>query len=144
MNFKKILVAIDFSAHSNSALIHAASLAKVGDAELHVVHVVESLTYRGVPYVEPMKPREQETSQEAAEKALEQAVASLGADAPAAISEILHGDPRRTITKHAEAKGIDLIVIGAAGHGRLHKLLMGSISHHVTQTAECSVMVVRG
>ena len=56
MGFEKILVAIDFSDESITALQRADALASAFGCELHVLHVIPSLVYRGVAYIEPLSP----------------------------------------------------------------------------------------
>jgi nucleotide-binding universal stress UspA family protein len=40
------------------------------------------------------------------------------------------------------AKGADLLVLGRTGHGGAVSALLGSVSHHCIQHAECPVVVV--
>ncbi len=144
MNYQNILVAIDFSSASKTAFQRAASLAKASGAKLHVAHAIETLRYRGVAYEEPLSPDSQKKERAQAKEALTEAVNDLGDDHAPASVELLDGDPRNVIVKHAEKIGADLIVLGAHGHGRFHDVLLGSISGHVSQIATCSVLIVKG
>ncbi len=93
MNYQKIVAATDFSSASVAALERAAAMAKSMGAELHVIHAVDVLMYRGVAYQEPLSPNSHKEERAAAEKALAEAVESLGADhAPASI-EVVDGEP---------------------------------------------------
>ena len=38
---------------------------------------------------------------------------------------------------------IDLIIMGATGKGRIAKLVVGSITNHVTRHARCDVLIVK-
>ena len=143
MNYQNILVAIDFSEPSNTALQRAASIAKASGAKLHVAHAIETLTYRGVSYQEILSPDSQIQERERAQKALTEAVDGLGKDHVPASVELLDGDPRNVIVTHAEKIGADLIVLGARGQGRLHGVLLGSIAGHIGHTATCSVLIVK-
>jgi nucleotide-binding universal stress UspA family protein len=53
------------------------------------------------------------------------------------------GDPARRIIECAKAEGADLIVLGSRGLGDLEGLFMGSVSHRVSQLAECSCVTVK-
>ncbi|MFP3338972.1 universal stress protein, partial [Micrococcus sp. SIMBA_131] len=58
---------------------------------------------------------------------------------------IEYGSPKVKIAKTiAPQNKIDLIVCGATGMNRVERLLMGSVSEHITRNATCDVMVVRG
>lgn len=53
------------------------------------------------------------------------------------------GDPAKQILKCAEGENADLIVIGSRGLSDLKGLLMGSVSHKVTQLAKCTCVTVK-
>ncbi len=143
MNFQKILAAIDFSDESTRALQRAAALVKAGEGELHVIHVVPGLVYRGVAYLELLAPDAQEREQAAAEKALTEAVSALGREHTPASVEVLDGEPRSAILKHANEIGADLIVVASKGYGRAHEILLGSVAAHISHAATCSVLIVK-
>ncbi len=52
------------------------------------------------------------------------------------------GDPAAEVLRSAK-DGVDLIVIGSRGFGELKGLLLGSVSHKVTQLAPCACITVR-
>lgn len=43
----------------------------------------------------------------------------------------------------AGAKGADVVVVGARGHGAFAGMLLGSVSQHLGAHATCPVVVVR-
>jgi nucleotide-binding universal stress UspA family protein len=53
------------------------------------------------------------------------------------------GDPAATICLVARDLGVDAIVIGSHGKGFLARVVLGSVSEHVTRHAPCPVLVVR-
>lgn len=144
MNFRKILVAIDLSEASETALSRAATIAAASGAELHVLHVIPSLVYRGVAYLEPLAPDVQERERASAEKALAEAVDRLEVGDSATTIDVLEGEPRSVILRRADKIGADLIVIASKGHGRLHDILLGSVANHISHAATCSVLIVKG
>ena len=53
------------------------------------------------------------------------------------------GDPAAMICSVARDLGVDVIVVGSHGKGFLSRVLLGSVSEHVTRHAPCPVLVVR-
>lgn len=56
---------------------------------------------------------------------------------------VLDGTARRLLVHEAEAWGANCIFLGARGHSRLERFLVGSVSAAVAARAHCSVEVVR-
>ena len=79
-----------------------------------------------------------------AEQILEQAnkiVIKLGIkDAKIQIED---GDPAEQILRCADREKVDLIIVGSRGLSELKGLLMGSVSHKVSQHAKCSCVIVK-
>jgi len=61
-----------------------------------------------------------------------------------ATSVVVDGDPREVILEVAERSCADAIFVGARGMGRVERLILGSVSHHIVAHAHCTVEVVRG
>jgi len=58
-------------------------------------------------------------------------------------AEVLTGDYANTILEVAKKANADLIVMGRRGLSNLKGFVTGSVSHKVSQRAECSVLTVR-
>ena len=56
---------------------------------------------------------------------------------------VLEGDPKHVLLNEAERWGADCIILGAQGHSRLERFLIGSVSASVAARAGCSVEVIR-
>jgi nucleotide-binding universal stress UspA family protein len=56
---------------------------------------------------------------------------------------VAQGNPKRLIPERAVTFGADCILLGARGHGRLERLMLGSVAAAVAARADCSVEVVR-
>lgn len=56
---------------------------------------------------------------------------------------VADGDPKQVLLKEAERMNADCIFLGAKGHSRMERFLLGSVSAAVAARARCSVEVVR-
>jgi nucleotide-binding universal stress UspA family protein len=61
----------------------------------------------------------------------------------AVTTRVADGDPKRVLVEEAERWGAHAIFLGARGHTRVQRLLLGSVSAAVATRARCSVEVVR-
>jgi nucleotide-binding universal stress UspA family protein len=144
MPVKTILVAVDGSRHSMNAVDAAAELAQHHGAALILLHVVahpQSLAdapgltaYERVEHVrltadEMLRAEGQQVLDDAEKRAH-----NRGATQVLGLVEL--GDPARRILEVADARGVDLIVLGRRGLGALAGLLLGSVSHKVLQLAK--------
>lgn len=132
---KNILVALDFSSHSDTALATAAEMAERLDAKLHLLHV---FTLQDKDEQEDLEDAQAEERQK-----LEAAAARLR---PAGyLGDVLwhEGDPKSEIVNVAEEKGVDLIVLGATSLRGLKRLWLDDVAESVAKDAKTSVLVVR-
>ena len=141
--FHNILVAVDFSQTSDDALATAAAFSRTGHARVHLLHVVPDVY---IPYaIDPIAFDFTPFLRQGIESArlrLSDAAARHGLD-PARLSMAVEaGKPAAEIVRYAESKGIDLIVLGAHGHGFVDRLLIGSVAERVTRHAPCAVLMV--
>jgi nucleotide-binding universal stress UspA family protein len=60
-----------------------------------------------------------------------------------ASTRLLEGDPKRVLVDEARAWNADCVFLGAKGHGRIERMIIGSVSAAVAARAHCSVEVVR-
>ncbi len=134
-----ILVPIDGSLPSLTALDHAIALAEEGDTRIDVLHVAEPETF-SVGSATPLAAGPRHVIDEAMEGAVQRARERLGARVSL---RIMKGDTLRTIVDTAREGRYDLIVLGTHGRiGRLHAIL-GSVAEGVVRNAPCPVLTVR-
>jgi nucleotide-binding universal stress UspA family protein len=138
--FKKILVPTDFSPAAAEAFRAAVSLAKTGGGEVVVAHVT-----RGPAVVVE---NGQLTPGGAAGKPpnlWDRFRASVSDDPGVHVTHevVVAGRVSAAIVGLLEKFGCDLIVIGSHGHGRLRRLLHGSLMEEVVRNARCPVLVVK-
>jgi nucleotide-binding universal stress UspA family protein len=146
VQFRRILCGIDFSDCSLAALEYALSVAEEADAQLTLVHVIETRSHFNALPPQVASTLAQINTEEEAD-----AAARLQALVPESVrpfctirTGVTHGHQgwadivRLAIEGHA-----DLIVLGAHGHGAVERTLFGSTTHRVLRDAPCPVLTVR-
>jgi nucleotide-binding universal stress UspA family protein len=139
--FQRILVPLDFSEPSLSALSLAEAMAKKFGARIRLVHVVEPPKI----FSEEKPPYgiwDQYVIDVAREKLSGLAVEKID-DLIPVDCDIRMGRPHRRICDAALAFNADLIVIATHGRTGLKHLFLGSTAEKVVQHAPCPVLVVR-
>lgn len=142
--FQKILVPVDFSAHSQHAVRAGADLAKRYQAALTLVHVYQPIDF-GLPEgFASYTPAQLAELLSALTKQLDTAKSEAEqAGAPQVNTELLQGVIATEIANFAKDKGYDLIVMGTHGRTGFGRLLMGSVAEKVVRTAPCPVLSMR-
>lgn len=77
------------------------------------------------------------------EQAADATAESLRGAGLSAATQVVAGDPKSVLLSEAQQWDADCIFIGAKGHSRLDRLLIGSVSATIAARAHCSVEVVR-
>jgi len=171
--FSNILLATDGSSHAEHALKAAIDLATKYAAELTIVHVlthdhpseemqrmieIEHLDVNPAPNVDAeevvsdTRPRgmSRRGDREArivsiiGDQILKAARLQAEEAGVTGVSTELHdGDYANEILKTAQNKNADVIVMGRRGLSTLQGFMTGSVSHKVSQRANCSVLTVK-
>jgi nucleotide-binding universal stress UspA family protein len=135
--YREILVAYDGSPDADGALEHAVRLARDQRARLTILTVAPSgppsrLASCALPPLDDLFAA-----------ALARGVGIVPADV-GLTTLLLRGEPADVILRTARAGSYDLIVMGSHGHGRLHRALLGSVSHRVLHDGSPPVLLIRG
>lgn len=140
--WKTIMVGVDGSPPSRTALTWAAAEAADHGAELVVLTVWERtllppMGSGGVPQSPVPDP-----GQRATEDLLAVIKEELGEDPPVLVQpRAKEGSPAKVLIEHSA--DADLLVVGTRGRGGFIGLVLGSVSQHVAAYAKCPVTVVR-
>ncbi len=148
--YKKIVVGVDFSETSITALQSAVRVAEQDGAALHVVHVFEAPWHR-LHYKSPT-PQASKDFQDQFTRALQQRLENVG-DSAGLERELAYLKPvNRLIENSSHGKGLieyarsvgsDLVVIGTRGRSNIRDMIMGSTAERVVRDAPCSVLAVK-
>lgn len=140
--FQKILVAVDGSEMSEKALDAGLHLAKEQKAEVTLAHVERNITIP-VGLEGTTVDNIYDSIQKEGEKILNDSKAKAEAEGVQAQTVYLKGDPAIQIVQLAEKENHQLIVIGSRGLGNLKEMMLGSVSHKVSQMSHCPVLIVK-
>lgn len=145
---RRMLLATDGSPHSLDAAKRAAQIAKTSKSEIIVAHVLHPFTHPTVP-PGPMEIGGQisvDTEKDIKERGdqVMAATRKIFDTLSVKVTTIfLVGDATRAIIDEATKESVDLIVVGACGHGGTTGWLLGSVAEKIARYAPCPVMIVR-
>ena len=137
LRYRSILVPLDHSNRDRAAVAHAAAMARLHGAGIHLLHVEEGATSQ---LFGPLASTAEVSS---GQEYLEDIVNSLKRSGLEADLQIVHGrSPRAEIIRAARALQPDLVVMGAHGHTGLKDLIFGTTIDGVRHAVSASVLVV--
>jgi nucleotide-binding universal stress UspA family protein len=132
-----VLVPLDGSEFSESAIQPALTIAQRWDAELEILTVHES-----VPMMEhdpwPMAAREWIDSYVA--KVAEETRGDAGVTIS---STVLDGSPAEAIQNHAAARGVDLVVMATHGRGPMSRFWLGGTADGLIRQSTIPILLLR-
>lgn len=142
--FKRILCPLDFSDASLRALDYALSLAREADADLILMHAIESLP-ESANWKMSSTPAVVEYLRLYEHDALERLRTAIPDDARAWCRPhplLVSGRAHAEILRIAREREIHLIVMGVHGRNAVERLFFGSTTNHVVRAAACPVLSV--
>lgn len=135
----RVVVGVDGSESSRSALQWAARQAHMTGARLEVVITWELPVSFGwlPPYPSDFNPAED------AQRTLDAEVKTVTDAYPDLVVQttVVEGHPAPVLID--ASRGADLLVVGSRGHGEFAGMLIGSVSEHCVANAHCPVLVWR-
>ena len=147
--FKNILVAVDGTSTSQRGLKVAVDLALDQKATLHVVHVVDDMTfvpmeipYAQAAYIKSMAEGLRETGRKLLGKA-ESFARERDVEVRIALTASKGYGVAAALLREAKRRKADVIVLGTHGRRGLRRLLLGSDAEMVLRRAPVPVLVVR-
>lgn len=147
VQFKNILVPIDLSECSDSAITYALNLAELTGASIKVIHIL-----RLDMYAQDLPAGALELVIEQTEKALNKRVTKVktafekkkNTSSIELTNEVIHGMSEAvTISRYAEKNKINLVVLHTHGRSGITRFLLGSVTERVLSHSKCSVLAIR-
>jgi nucleotide-binding universal stress UspA family protein len=141
---KKVLVPIDFSDYSKSALKYAVNFAKSFNADIILIYVVEPVIYppdfsMGQIAMPSINTEWDDRAKDELQKLAKSEIAGV-----ASVKTVIKtGKPFVEIIETAKEEDIDLIIIATHGHSGVEHILFGSTAEKVVRKAPCPVLTLR-
>jgi len=142
INYQHILIASDFSAHSQQVIEHAQDLAQRYQAKLSICHIIEDFPIADFAY-EPMISIDldmRDAMLESGKKHIADIATKYAI--PTENQWVEFGSPSHDVVRLAQENKVDLIIVGSHGRHGI-KLLLGSTANGVLHHAQCDVLAVR-
>ncbi len=139
---RHILLAVDFSAHSDRATDVAADLAKGLGASIDVVHAFE-LSRDYIPYSSGFGAELEQKIQASASARLDSVRERLEKRGVVGTLHARRGDASTVIGQMAEECACQLVVMGTRGNSGLAHVFLGSVAERTMRIAPCSVLAVK-
>jgi len=139
----RILVATDFSKHSEKAVESGVFLAKTHGASIDLVHALAVHSPVLTPYDVSLPTIYLDDARRSARKSLQAMADKIQAEGVEVHSHLSDAPPADAIVSSAEVLESDLIVMGTHGYTGLKHALLGSVAERTLRTAPCAVLTVK-
>jgi nucleotide-binding universal stress UspA family protein len=138
--YERILLPTDGSAGVERAIDHAAKLARVHEAGIQALYVVDATSFTGLP-METSWEGVRDVLESEGETALEQ-VERLAPDDVTVETATVEGTPSTEIVRYTREQPVDTVVMGTHGRGGIDRLLLGSVAERVVRKSAVPVVTV--
>jgi nucleotide-binding universal stress UspA family protein len=143
MEFKTILVPVDFSEHSARALEVARGLARRFGSKLHLIHCYPLQPGGISPFGLVIPESFDREIRSAADRHLAEWCQKAAGDGIPVERTITPLGPSEAISQVAEEIGADLIVMGTRGLAGVKHVMLGSVAERTVRLAPCPVLTVK-
>lgn len=140
----RILVPVDFSEYAREALVYAREWARLYDAEIDVLHVVEedlhpAFYVGGVSSIYDVEPDLEEKVSETLNDFVQDTIGSV----EPVHTHMRTGSAGSAIVEFADNHDVDLVSLSTHGRTGLERFLLGSIAEKVVRHVHCPVLTVK-
>jgi nucleotide-binding universal stress UspA family protein len=145
--FKKIMIATDGSESSNRAARLGIDLARVHNAEVVAVYVVDVnrlIQLPGYTMIPGLKDRLLGLMIEEGRYVTEEVEQMAQAAGVPCSKMVLRGHPSDELLRYSLESKTDLLVMGSVGKSGLNRFLLGSVAEKVAQHSKVPVILVPG
>jgi nucleotide-binding universal stress UspA family protein len=146
---KKILVPIDYSAHSDNAIKFAIEIAKKIKADVHICHGLEAPELIAMPGYMVWPAEDFSELKEDADQDMEKYVAKLKEDIQLSAPYLPNitfstgiGITKHFIDQEISSQVPDLVVMGMEGKGNMDRFFFGSVSKEMIENPTVPILLV--
>jgi len=138
--YRRILLAYNGSTYAANALSAGAELARMCEAELHLVGIVPTT---GVFAIAQSHSSQDlcGMEQQYLRRSLEEAAAQIAGKCVRLVSVVREGDPTSEIVAYAQEIDADIVVIGHRDRSALARWFGGSTSQRLLNELRCSLLI---
>jgi nucleotide-binding universal stress UspA family protein len=136
--YDRILFPTDGSDPAAETLPYALRIASEHGATVHVLNVADT----GRDSVTAVHGEVVDALEEEGRQIVDDAARAASDAGVSVVTEVLQGDPHRTIVDYAEREDVGCIVMATHGRRGLHRFLLGSVTERVINTATVPVVAV--
>ncbi|WP_338739507.1 universal stress protein [Haloplanus salilacus] len=137
--FDTLLVPTDGGDGATAAVDHALELAATHDATVHLLNVADTAR----DSVTPVRGRVVDVLEREGARIVRDATERATGRGVPIVTDVLQGDPYRTIVEYADTYGVDLVVMATRGRQGLDEFLLGSTTERVLRRSGVPVLTVR-
>ncbi|QOS79578.1 universal stress protein [Paenibacillus sp. JNUCC31] len=141
--FDNIIVAIDQAEITDKMLDATVEIVRNKQTQVTLINVSQEYVSNGMTYVPENFLEEMLNEMEKASlELLQQAKSKLESAGINPKTVHLKGNPAHEILKYARDTDQQLIIIGSRGLSGIKEMMLGSVSHKVSQLSNCPVLIV--
>lgn len=137
----RLVVPSDGSPAALSAAPFAIELARAAGARIDLLYAVPP-ELEGGKYLDRPTTEIDEVHERLADEALDPLEGRCREAGVPCERFVLHDAPHRAIVEHSDASDADLVVMATQGHGKLERILLGSVTDKVLRTSNIPVVTV--
>lgn len=141
--YTTIVVGTDGSSSAATAVQHAAELAALSGADLHIAMAAPRIPVLVAPDMVVASNEWGEASEQSTQLALDAAAVIAEEAGCTATTHAVGGDPADALLSLCEQVDADLLVVGNRGMQGARRFLLGSVSSRCAHHAVCSVLIVQ-
>jgi nucleotide-binding universal stress UspA family protein len=143
LQFRKILVPLDFSEPSRLGVEYALGFAQEFHATVVLFHSVFVSPYlMGNRFAAPQVPMLIASEQKSARTEMENLREAISRKGGMVETKVALGSPVEQVGKYVRKAGVDLIITSTHGRSGLRRLFIGSTAERIVRYAPCPVLVV--